>query len=284
MTSKIKGSSGASLQFLIDDTENKIVRKTCHNEKSKRLLVQAEKQRSFNKNIFKVPEIFRITQEEDSTILEMSFIDGSDMVSYTCYSELQEFIVLTEKIIDFLSLEIQESCVQKFPMNTWMTKVNSLIETDAVKKKVSLSFLKDCSTALIENLPERIHIGKCHGDLTFSNMLVMENNIYLIDFLDPPIETPYEDISKIMIDCRYFWTLQKYSEECDKTKVKILWEHIGRRIEQRLSCVVEFSIIKKFQLLGLLRILPYTSDVNEIKLIVNSMKDVMNDIDITLCR
>lgn len=277
MSTKISGNSGATLQFLFDNPDNKIVRKTCHGEKSKRLLKQAEKQKIFKQNIFglKTPDITKIFHQDEVTLIEMPFIDGSDMISYTCYCDLSEFSQTTEKIIDFLTLEFQQASFHNFPLHVWHSKVVSLLSSEDVKSKISADLLFRCHEKLNNELPKEIPVGICHGDLTFSNMIIQEKDVYLIDFLDPPIETPYEDVSKLLIDCQYFWSLQKYSDDCDRNKVMIMWSHFAQKMLKKLQNHIDINTVKKFQLLGLLRMLPYTSDKKEVRLITNSMKDVI---------
>lgn len=275
MSTKILGNSGAILHFLLENPKSKIVKKICHGEKSERLIRQAEKQKNFKQSILKSPEIISVLQQEETVIIEMPFIDGSDMVSYTCYSDFQDFINVTEKLISFLLLEFQESTLDIFPKSIWESKVSLLLTSESIKSKITSDTLLACELILRSDLPEFIPMGVCHGDLTLSNMLVLGDNIYLIDFLNPPIETPYEDISKLLIDCQYFWSLQKYAEDCDKTKVMIMWEYLAEKIKNKLFELVDPAIVKKFQLLGLLRMLPYTSNDDEIRLIIKSMKDII---------
>ena len=37
----------------------------------------------------------------------------------------------------------------------------------------------------------------CHGDLTYENMIIKQNNLYFIDFLDGYVDSKLLDISKI---------------------------------------------------------------------------------------
>ena len=56
--------------------------------------------------------------------------------------------------------------------------------------------------------------GFNHGDLTFSNILYDIDNgiIYLIDFLDNIIETPINDIVKLIQETKHNWTLHMYDD------------------------------------------------------------------------
>ena len=75
------------------------------------------------------------------------------------------------------------------------------VTREEFEKKMKLIFtqiMAECAK-VFEQLPIEIEIpmGKCHGDLTFSNILFNGNNYYLIDFLDSFIESPLLDLVKI---------------------------------------------------------------------------------------
>lgn len=77
----------------------------------------------------------------------------------------------------------------------------------------------------IDKLPDTIElpVGRCHGDLTFSNILFLGQKIVLIDFLDNFIETPLQDIVKLRQDTKHFWSLNLYNGEMDFIKIKMIF-------------------------------------------------------------
>jgi len=143
----------------------------------------------------------------------------------------------------------------------------------------------DLEKYLIENIPENLLIGKCHGDLTFSNIIVeRERSVYTFDFLDPPVESPYEDAAKFLQDAQFFWSLQKFSGECDKTKVKVYWSFAAELLRNGLSAKCDMLLLKKFQLLGMLRIVPYTNDKSKLKFLESCLQGLLDDFNSTMCR
>ena len=61
----------------------------------------------------------------------------------------------------------------------------------------------------------RIPMGRCHGDLTLSNVLIQESAddaVVLIDFLDSFLESPLADMAKINQDLGHAWTLRMLSK------------------------------------------------------------------------
>ena len=117
-------------------------------------------------------------------------------------------------------------------------------------------------------------IGKCHGDLTFSNILFSGNDYYLIDFLDSFVESPLLDIVKIRQDSAYLWSELMYSGECDSTRLRIVADKIDTEIYNFASQFDWFRYYKIFQLMNFLRILQYAHEPK----VIDYLKNVINDL------
>jgi aminoglycoside/choline kinase family phosphotransferase len=128
---------------------------------------------------------------------------------------------------------------------------------------------------------EKFPIGYCHGDLTFSNIIVDNKNkkLAFIDFLDVKINSPIQDIIKLRQDTRYFWTLNLFDGQTDSNKIKISWAYIDSII---CSNLIKNSKIEQYysimQLLNFFRILKYTSDDYLVNFVVDCIKDVMEEL------
>lgn len=115
----------------------------------------------------------------------------------------------------------------------------------------------------IDKLPDTIElpVDRCHGDLTFSNILFLGQKIVLIDFLDNFIETPLQDIVKLRQDTKHFWSLNLYNGEMDFIKIKMIFEFLDRAIDVHFK---KYSFYEKyykiFQKINMLRILPYAKE------------------------
>ena len=104
-------------------------------------------------------------------------------------------------------------------------------------------------------------VGRCHGDLTFSNILFSKSNFYLIDFLDSFIETPLMDIVKLRQDSAYGWSKLMFAGTFDQTRLQIVSKRIDDGLQNRFS---KYDWYKKyyqcFQLMNFLRILQYAKE------------------------
>jgi hypothetical protein len=209
----------------------------------------------------------------------MEYIRGDDFITYTNSASKEEFEKTVSILIDFISSEFENSKLENFPYDVWESKVKSVINVCKDQNHFSSSMLEELDAFLLEQLPEKIHIGNCHGDLTFSNVIVERfDRVCVFDFLDPPFETPYEDVAKFLQDANFFWSINKHLGSFDKTRVKIYWSHASEMLLEKIGAMCDLKTLRKFQVLGLLRILPYTTDLTLIQFLKESLnKEVKND-------
>ena len=134
-----------------------------------------------------------------------------------------------------------------------------------------------------------IPCGECHGDLTISNMLFANNQIYLIDFLDSYIESPMQDIVKIRQDTNYYLITLLYNykdDEYNLLQIKNNLNYIDNIICLHFNNY--FWYIKYygiFQLINLIRIIPYLKDedcllLNKINLEINNLLYDLKEVDL----
>ncbi len=121
-----------------------------------------------------------------------------------------------------------------------------------------------------------IPVGRCHGDLTFSNILFNGNNYYLIDFLDSFIETPLQDIAKIRQDTAFRWSQLMYTKRYDSVRLSIICNKIDSELDAYFSNKYQWYAehYKCLQLMNILRILPYSHEER----VVDYLKNVLNSL------
>lgn len=276
---KIKGHSNYKVEFCIEKPkylikksidEQELVSEKSSQKSIQRLYKQMEKQNNFYKtqkgNILS-PIIYNFKYNEPLTSYSMEYIKESitmiELIEKSSPVDIKFIYNNLIKIIDYnLSKSIVKDCkndiISKY--NSVMYDINNnnnVVICNNFKQKIEKyisSIEKECDFI---NIP----VGLCHGDLTFSNILVDKYNYYLIDFLDNFIETPLQDIIKIRQDTKYFWTLELINFKIDTTKLIISLSNLDNMIHNYYS---KFSWYNenyiKFQILNLLRIIPYVKD------------------------
>jgi hypothetical protein len=121
-------------------------------------------------------------------------------------------------------------------------------------------------------MDSKIPKGWNHGDFSFENILISRHlqEVYTIDFLDSPVETPLIDLGRLYLDLSLGWwnSNNKINEFSDQ--VLLLKDSIESVvIKNRL----DLKILNLFTFLAALRVMPYTK--NPIRL--GYLKSYFND-------
>lgn len=126
----------------------------------------------------------------------------------------------------------------------------------------------------------KIPVGTCHGDLTFSNILIDNNKmeLYLIDFLDSFIESPLLDVVKIRQDSKYLWTLHQYKYPYNANRVILCFNHIDSMIDKYFG---KHAFYRKgyefFQLMNLMRVLQYVRNNETCDYLIKCIATILPD-------
>jgi hypothetical protein len=267
----IKGHSNYKIEFFYDGEY--IVKKSIASHDD-RLFQVANKQKKFpHSNLYIIPEVFEINISEESTYFTMSYINANNFIEHFNKINLSKIDGLINHII---------SIIVEFIDNSTIMEINSDIISDKylktkkeiLKNNISLDFEYLDSIFLTRynlNLP----IGRCHGDITLSNILFDNDDIYLIDFLDSFLESPIVDIAKLRQDTKFNWSSCLYDKYFDMTKLKIILEYFDDKIHKYFS---QFEFYKKhykvFEILNILRVLQYAKDESIIKKLTEDIKCV----------
>ena len=125
-----------------------------------------------------------------------------------------------------------------------------------------------------------IPIGKCHGDLTLSNILFDGGENYLIDFLDSFIESPLIDIVKLRQDTAFYWSEKMYTNKYDSLRLHLILKILDERICIMASQFAWYDqYYHTFQLMNFWRIMQYATKpeiVEYLKSIIFSLTNIPN--------
>lgn len=254
-----------------------------------RLIKQIDKQESHNKLFdFKTPEIYYKSEiaKDNKNCFMMEYMNNcTDCFTYIQHNHffaVEKLFIFLKKIIEKYILS---STYKKIDNNTLLDKILSIkqhiitlnsenIFTESDNKVInkSLNYLENKSNEIC-NI--QIPIGFCHGDLTLSNMLFDEinNELYLIDFLDSFIESPIIDIVKLRQDTKFFWTIQMCNMNIDNTKIKIIMNYLDSKIDKFYSQYSFYKLsYKYFEIMNLLRVLQYCKSVDIKNYLINCLR------------
>ena len=229
--------------------DRKVVRKISPNESyNHRLHSQFLKQSKFAHQNVRTPEVIGSGFTEDGRFFfDMRYIKGRSLASIFKSERLSTCI----KMVDCLD-GIHRVDGEVDIRSSIFDKLNSLNVSTDIKE-------------LILGVDWRVGVGFCHGDMTFENVIVSEDGIYLIDFLDSFVDSPVIDRAKMLQDAFCYWSFDDGSY-VPKRKLMSVCERYGDSIHYRML------------LLHLLRIVPYADASSKARLtwMIDKTKDKIN--------
>ena len=257
---KLKGHSNFNLK-LIKNKDGYFVEKSG----GKRLVYQWKKQDVYQKLIvsntelsylFDVPKVISHScPDRTPSLFIIPFYNGRNILDILECGDITLLDDLVNKLFMYLKWEFDNSKLQNESFNT-KEKLNDIADKmdDYKLKSICYKLSGLCEQNI--NIP----VGYCHGDFTFSNM-IFGNKIILIDWLDSFIESPIQDVCKILQEVRLKWTLLMDNPiNRDMTKINIGYDYLRQKITQRvIEDFYEYEdLIRIFYVITLLRIIPYT--------------------------
>lgn len=264
---KIKGHSNNIVKF-----EDGIIKKI-NVKNDNRFLKNSLKQESMynnsNEGLFSVPKILH----KSEYLLEMEYINNSktilEIIECETFSYLFEHIEHVIKIINYF---VSNSIVKDVTKEIFCKIVNL---HENLNKKFNVEKYIKFSKKICKDI--NIPIGMCHGDFTYSNILLKSHDFYLFDFLDSFVESPLLDIVKIRQDTQYQWIFLMNDEKYDFNKIKITFSFFDNFIDRSFQT---HSWYKKhyalFQIMNFLRILQYTTNEKTTTFVLQILDELYN--------
>lgn len=288
MDIEVKGHSGCEIEVVRQMDKLYLHKSTFDRKYIDRLLKQADKQREAGELEYqhiRVPRIFDVESDALHATIKMQYVYSKNFVEYFSQSGFEQIDYLIDALKYFIEKELVQSPVQRVSRSVFVDKMADVRTKTLQKPEMAedgeMVAILDKSMALFESLGDwEIPVGRCHGDLTFSNILFNGNNYYLIDFLDSYVETPLQDIVKIRQDTAYGWSQLMYVGACDKVRLRIIFDKIDSEIDNYFTEHYDWyaRYYKPMQLMNLLRILPYAHEQRVIDYLKTIISRLLNEI------
>lgn len=265
--------------FQVTRLLNGNIRKIAHSKNMVRLKAQCQKQRKFisSNAAFIVCPVLNEFESHGVYSFEMPFCRGEVAPEYIDRAspfEVRGFIV---QLIALLESFIAESELRHIDAEVIWGKSADVREQIGGNVNISPSVLDliDEHIAIVKLHPTfELPVGKCHGDLTLSNIIFDDFNdrYFLIDFLDTYIDSPLLDLAKISQETKLLWTSKLMHQTHDSAKYQIAMNVIELEVQNHFS---KYEWYKKYQSIfefqNLIRLLPYASDHLIIEAIVKRL-------------
>jgi thiamine kinase-like enzyme len=263
----LKGRSNAKISF---DYEHKFVRKSEKKANKKRLHRQVKKQLdfpNFNFENIKTPVVLKT--EEFS--FEMEFINGKNFIQFAEESNISDINTQIDNILNYLNhIKFKKLKPRISFSESVQMKLNKLDTSN--KYPEIYKFIEE------SNFGEKLNLEStyCHGDLSLSNIIFKENELFFIDFLDPFFDSYYLDIVKLRQDVLHHWIfkINNYSS----IKCEIITKKINDAISFEFQKEIESVEFQILEIMNFLRIEPYTKEDTEKQYLIGTINKIFNNI------
>ncbi len=266
----IRGHSGCTVTLHTAGRRPEVEKATDDPGYARRLQKQIERQRQARAACdvpsVRIPEIYAAEATAAGGFAArmeyLRFLDGLEFVAVASRPEVDRVVAI---LLGYLEGNLRASRLQRLDAATVLAKL------DEIAGRLAGSRWAAAHGALLAAVRARIDtgplpalpIGPCHGDLTFSNILVASDTsaIGLLDFLDSYLESPLVDLAKLRQDTQFGWSLLMADAPADPVRFRQVMAYIDRRLVERFGTEPWFSQgIDLVQAVNLLRIAPYARE------------------------
>lgn len=256
------GHSGCKILLIEEDDGSVFVRKISKDkEYNDRLKVQCEKQAAFKRNFIRTPKVLDSgINEKGLFYFDMEYVQGITLAEYIKTVEIGKVRSLVESLANSLvpaeqpDLSVEE---KRAVSDIFNNKLSSLRNTLSAKNNNII----DRSLDLLEAHDwSRLTPSQCHGDITLENIIIKNDKIYFIDFLDSFYDSWFLDIGTLLQDVQVMWSYRFQENVSMNTILRLivfrdlLLDEI-RKINPDYILEIYYALLQK-----LIRIYPYTKD------------------------
>ncbi|AEF83951.1 conserved hypothetical protein [Treponema primitia ZAS-2] len=273
---KLNGHSGCIIELININEKNIVIKRSKDISYNKRLEEQCKKQEKYSRNIFSAVRVIDKGADKSGLFwFSMEYINGLTLADYMKTIELQKIKDIAQVFLSLIPSSFDNIEYDANAKKICLLKVKTLSENIIEKSEII-----DVVLNKLENYQwNYIQYSKCHGDLTLENIIVSQNNLYLIDFLDSFYNSWQIDIAKVLQDIELFWHYRK--EKIDNNlfiRLLVLKEIMLTELLKKNDGEKIVESIYYLLLLNLLRILPYTKDESTYDFLQQSLVSINSKI------
>ena len=257
----LNGNSGCELKLI----NSGVIRKTSINTSyNNRLDAQIKLQTEFTHHTIKTPKILNTGLVDGKRYYDMEFINGQKFSDYLNNSKFEDSVSIFNIILDFINQNDEGS--------TYVPTYYTLDKLKDIESKISIDI--SIKNFINNNIGGVVPVGRSHGDLTFENIIVFNDELYLIDFLDGYIQTPLVDVSKIYQELHLNWS-NRSKESPFLTNVR---NHELKKILDDFIKEKQYDIksVRVQIVMTLLRTLPYIKNTEIYYKVLNKIFQIIN--------
>lgn len=256
------GHSGCQIYLIEDDDGSNYVRKISKDIKyNERLKRQSEKQAAFAGTPINAPKVLNSGYTKDGLYyFDMEYIQGITLAEYIKTMEIGKVKGLVEALVASIvpksqtdiTAEEKRSIIDVF--NNKIADLRKLLEN---KKNDVIN----CSLDLLEKHDwSKLTPSQCHGDMTLENIIVKNDQLYFIDFLDSFYDSWFLDVGTLLQDVQVMWSYRFQKNISMNTVLRlIVFRDLLlleiKKLNPTYILEIYYSLLQK-----LIRIYPYAED------------------------
>lgn len=265
------GHSGCLIQ-LIEKNKRFFVRKTAGSAAyNERLIAQANKQSTFQMGVIKAPKVLNQGYTKNGLFyFDMEYIAGITLSEYIQTIEIGKLKYLVDIIVTNMIPDAKNNT------NAQQIFQQKIISLRMTLKKQNNSVINEALDILQNHdwsvFPQTI----CHGDLTLENVIVKDNQLYLIDFLDSFYNCWILDMGTLLQDVQTLWSYREYKQLDINTTIRLiifrdlLLDAVKNKVGNQYREVYYALLLK------LIRIYPYTQDEKTYQFLTEKTKSIID--------
>ncbi len=209
--------------------------------------------------------------EKKNVIIEMPFIhgfSGKEIIINSQKKNIETLIKIFSKLIVFF-----KNNKLKNDKDKKRNIENKIIELNKIHSNKKYSYVFKFLEKKINDIRNDIDETLCHGDLTFSNVIITkgtgykidfdDNRILLIDWLDTYFDSYLQDLAKLKQELFYGWSSRNiYSPQ--KINNLLTGEYMWENLSKYFINEDNKSLFKIIMILCIMRITPYVKSNQDI--------------------
>ena len=260
---KLNGYSGCRLEILRTDMNYRVRKSSPSIGYNERLRKQKRKQESLHIGDLKSCLIYDDGYKEGLYYFIMEYINGTTFADYLEKIKLSEIKGTVNKLTSHFTGFTQKNETAKMVFNKKIQNTLISIHNNSIIN-INDKELVEAVELLNTYTWEYVIPSPCHGDMTLENIIVGDDGIYLIDFLDSFYDSWMIDAAKFLQDAMCFWTYRNKTLNINLEVRLLVFKDlcINRILDMRYGKEL-LNTVYHILLLNMLRILPYTKNEDD---------------------
>jgi len=262
----ILGNSGCKVQIKRRNSRLIVEKAAMDPRDSGRLKLQIQKQHRARKDnelpFIRIPEVLHEDETTNHYRAEMEYVYFYDSLTYFSSASIPAIDAVANLVFAYVDAEIANSILSRVPKQLIIRKLESIrarLQDAPVAARYKPLFDWLEGEVAIKPYIE-LPMGRCHGDLTFSNIMIARDasSLALIDFLDSFIDSPIIDLAKLRQDTLFHWTLLMGEGVEDPVRFMQIMRYLDRQVSDRYEIYDWYkNNIYLLLALNMMRIAPY---------------------------